>query len=915
MKTILSQNRIALFLALLFLSATSTFAATITVTNLNDSGAGSLRQAILDAMAGDTIDFDVAGTITLTTGEMIINKDLTVQGPGADMLTISGNNSSRIFNIDDGDSDNYIVVSISGLKLENGFRFDDGGALLNNEELSIDSCVFDSNTAVFEGAAINNEGTIVNINNSIFSGNLIAVRGAAIKNSGTIENITNSIFSENLAVPDEGLSSLAGAIDNSGTIENIANSTFSSNQATLGGAIANAGDINVIINSTFSSNRAPGFEAAGGAIYNDFGGNILDITNCTFNLNSIEGFDSRGGAIFNREVINISFTTIANNEASGSGDPSGGGIFEDAGSINIRNSIVAYNTASTGSNCNTDIATGADETNNYSNDATCGFGTILMVAGELDSLADNGGPTETLALLSGPALNGASAMCDPLNTMGVATGVALPSDQRYFPRPFGAACDSGAFETQPTGFLGVSKTTVVLGTEFEFLGSGFPESCGLMDTFFLETFESEMCILPLGTYTVEEIVPAGFVLDITCTETPSSETPTSVTIDIGEGDSNTCFFTNTPQFTLNLTIAGNGSGTVDITPPGETCEPDCIQTNTFGTDIGLTPNPEAFSLFEGITGDKGCGEKITITEDLNCTATFTLMQFLLSVSTSGTGDGTVTAPAGPGGAGLQAVKRGEFDGINCGEGNTNCEELYDATTMVTLTATPDADSDFTGWTGACAPAGTSITAMVNMTSALSCDAEFTLKTFDVSVIINGTGGGTVEYDNTGAVCPGICSQTFDIHTEVTLADMPDVVSMPAVWSPNCPGGVIADLTEDTVCTATFNFLPLELGNIFPAVQGNPNFMDASNASTGGFVAFIWGFSLGNFPVNGLPCGDIVLGINPFQLLGFAVAGANQIANFTFFIVPGTYTNPTYTQAVDLNTCRVSDVVTNIISNK
>ena len=74
-------------------------AATITVTNLNDSGDGSLRKAIADANPNDTINFAVTGTITLS-GELTIDKDLTINGPGAASLAISGNDSSRVFYID-----------------------------------------------------------------------------------------------------------------------------------------------------------------------------------------------------------------------------------------------------------------------------------------------------------------------------------------------------------------------------------------------------------------------------------------------------------------------------------------------------------------------------------------------------------------------------------------------------------------------------------------------------------------------------------------------------------------------------------------------------------------------------------------------------------------------------------------------
>src|SRR6266446_4488682 len=71
-------------------------AATLTVTNACDNGPGSLRQAILDAAPSDTINFSVTGTITLTTGELSITNDLSIAGPGATNLALSGNYASRV---------------------------------------------------------------------------------------------------------------------------------------------------------------------------------------------------------------------------------------------------------------------------------------------------------------------------------------------------------------------------------------------------------------------------------------------------------------------------------------------------------------------------------------------------------------------------------------------------------------------------------------------------------------------------------------------------------------------------------------------------------------------------------------------------------------------------------------------------
>src|SRR6516164_4234442 len=72
-----------------------------TVTNLNDTGSGSLRQAILDTPASGTVDFQpgLSGTITLTSDELLIDKDLNIAGPGAGVITVSGDNASRVFEL------------------------------------------------------------------------------------------------------------------------------------------------------------------------------------------------------------------------------------------------------------------------------------------------------------------------------------------------------------------------------------------------------------------------------------------------------------------------------------------------------------------------------------------------------------------------------------------------------------------------------------------------------------------------------------------------------------------------------------------------------------------------------------------------------------------------------------------------
>src|SRR6185437_15770827 len=87
---------------LLYAVAIPVHATTITVTNTNDPGPGSLRQALADANDGDTINFAVTGTIALTSGELLVNRSVTIFGPGAATLAVDGNATSRVFHIGPG---------------------------------------------------------------------------------------------------------------------------------------------------------------------------------------------------------------------------------------------------------------------------------------------------------------------------------------------------------------------------------------------------------------------------------------------------------------------------------------------------------------------------------------------------------------------------------------------------------------------------------------------------------------------------------------------------------------------------------------------------------------------------------------------------------------------------------------------
>src|SRR6056297_2217095 len=140
----------ALFMIFLLYPSLSS-CKTLSVTNLNDSGAGSLRRSVLSASPGDVIECDVNGTIVLTSGEILISNNIQIKGPGADLLKVSGNNNSRIFKITGLSS-----VDISGISLINGYHNDKGGAVYNSSDnFRITNCNIISNLASSGGGIYN----------------------------------------------------------------------------------------------------------------------------------------------------------------------------------------------------------------------------------------------------------------------------------------------------------------------------------------------------------------------------------------------------------------------------------------------------------------------------------------------------------------------------------------------------------------------------------------------------------------------------------------------------------------------------------------------------------------------------------------------------------------------------------------
>ncbi len=397
------------------------------VTTNADSGAGSLRRAIADACNGGTITFDmtpghVVSPITLTSAELVISKNLTIQGPGANLLTVQrstaiGTPIFRVFNI------GSATVTISGLTIANG-NTADGAAGGSNPGVN--------------GGGIINTGTLT-ITNSSITGNLTGSGGSngsgtggpggdggGIYNSGTL-TVTNSTISGNHtgrggsggATGTGGKGGSGGGIANTGTLS-VVNSTLNGNQAGSGG---NAG-----------SSGTGGAGGDGGALNSDTG----TITNCT-----ISGNQAGDGG------------TAGDTGAASSGR--GGGIFKGTVGpvLNIRNSIIAGNSSPTGPDISGTVNSQDYNLIGSTSGATFTGTTthnIINPNPKLGALANNGGPTQTMLPLPGsPAINAGDPANLPPDTFDLDgdsdTAEPLPIDQRGFARVVGANFDIGAVET------------------------------------------------------------------------------------------------------------------------------------------------------------------------------------------------------------------------------------------------------------------------------------------------------------------------------------------------------------------------------------------------------------------------------------------------------------------------------------
>jgi hypothetical protein len=479
----------------------------IVVTNCTEA---SLRSAIA---GGRTVTFACDGTITLAS-TITIPASTVLDGSGH-QVTISGGNAVRVFEVPANATLTLVNLTIANGAAYGGLYIDcAGGAIYNSGTGIVDLCTFTGNLAsgadgTYEGAfmggrglggAVYNDGTgTLVVKRSTFSGNRVSGGagapvylprsgwggdglGGAIFNGGALW-LESSTLQNNGAsggaggrgydghpwmdIATDGGQGLEGGMGAGGALYNghgflssgsgsVINCTFVGDYGQGGAAGAGGtGGTGMVGNGNGGTGGTGG--NGFGAVYDAVGG--LHLTNCTLAFNWANGGGGgEGGAGGGSGTYNPGFP--------GSGGSSGDGV---GGGINggfIINTLLATN----GGNCSGSVTDGG---HNLSSDGTCSFtgiGSMSNTDPKIGPLADNGGPTLTMALLPGsPAIDAGN------------TSVAPATDQRGFPRPAGLAADIGAFEygsVMPT--IAVSRSGA---TGLNILASGNPgRSCRLLSS-------------------------------------------------------------------------------------------------------------------------------------------------------------------------------------------------------------------------------------------------------------------------------------------------------------------------------------------------------------------------------------------------------------------------------------------------
>jgi autotransporter-associated beta strand protein len=431
-----------------------------TVTTLQDSGSGSLRQAIASsnsAGGSNQIVFSglaASGVIMLTSGALpSITDNLEIAGPGSSVLTVSGNESSGIFVV--GSAGTATITGLSIVQASAGGG--SGGGVNNAGNLTLDSCIFSLDSAS-AGGAIENSGTLL-VTGCTFTSNHATSTGGAIDNSAGTFTIANSTFTSNSAGTGGGVAADSG----SGSPLSISASTFSSNSATNGGGVGNSASL-TIIGSTLNNNTAT---KDGAGVYNM---STLEMSLSTAADNSLVISSSSGGGgagIYtdNGGTLSVSDSDVVSNAITYTGSGKNGvgaGIDVNSGTANLLNTIVIANTlAGAASDVSGTLNSGESH---YDMIGTGGGGGLsngsngnqigVSVASDgLINLGSFGGPTQTIAIMPGTVYQSGSPAQSAGTNVLAKTSSSISSSQ-----------STSTFTVTDATYLGVGMT-VLIGSE------------------------------------------------------------------------------------------------------------------------------------------------------------------------------------------------------------------------------------------------------------------------------------------------------------------------------------------------------------------------------------------------------------------------------------------------------------------
>jgi hypothetical protein len=440
----------------------------LTITNGSENqGAGVLNDGAL-TVTDDVFRANMAivsgptggsGGAVYNAGTLVVVDSLFANNTAASgAVSVAGGSGGAITNAS-GRMASFSGSTFTGNAVVGGSSPGSGGAVFNVGTLTISASTFSANSTSYGGGGgIANTGTLT-VGDSLFSANTAGTAnasGGGIDNTGRlVVMISNCTFAGNTA-------GIGGAINNSGIFGNltVSGSTLSGNRAIYGAGVYNTTTLTVS-NSTVAANLASstiGAPGAGGGICNT---GTLTLSNSTVAGNSATHASQSaglGGGIYSASTspVNLVSSTIAGNFAGNNG----GGLYVISGAtstVRPRNVILAGNTSPMGADLFGRIAS---QGHNLIQDPSQGSGfdsTDLLTLDPLldpNGLQDNGGPTQTIALLPGsPALNAG----DPAQ-LGVA-------DQRGVVRSGGV--NIGAYQASATAFLVAAPDTVQAGVPFD----------------------------------------------------------------------------------------------------------------------------------------------------------------------------------------------------------------------------------------------------------------------------------------------------------------------------------------------------------------------------------------------------------------------------------------------------------------